>query len=127
MYGTGDVEMKKERNPRRPILLNAIGFAAVLMLDFHENYWFVNIFLGLFITASIVLYILWPRLGRGLSLPMDLLAATVALVTGYDYFMRGSRHVYKIWFALGCAMLIIAIVRERRRRRTPLQGVVRVR
>jgi hypothetical protein len=53
---------------------------------------------------------------------MDLLAATVALVTGYDYFMRGSRHVYRIWFALGCVMLIIAIVRERRRRRTPLQA-----
>jgi len=108
--------LRRNRDPRKALLINAVGFAAILMLDFQEAYLFVNIALAFFIGANMILFILWPRLRRDISFPMGLLAAAVALVTGYDYYTRGSRQVYLIWFGLGCVMLIQAFLKKRRSR-----------
>lgn len=127
LYGTADRDQadrikrtneekkqEKERKNKRMLLINVVGFSAILLFSFDESSLSVQILISLFVIASLLIYFLWNKVGKNVEFQINLLAAFIAFVTGYDYYSKGSQSVYLIWFLLGCVYLIIGIVKKRK-------------
>lgn len=103
---------KKEQRTRKSLIINAIGFSAILLLGFEESSLFVNIFIFLFIVANLSIFFLWKKLKQNIQIPLNLLAAIVAFVTAYDYYSKDSRYVYLIWCVLGIVNIAFIFIRN---------------
>ncbi len=103
---------KKERNPRKVLIINAVGFSAILLLGFEESNLFVNLFISIFVFANLMLFFLREKLKKNINFQINLLAALVAFVTAYDYYSKDSRYVYLIWFLMGCVYIVLAFIRK---------------
>jgi len=107
-----DKTIKKERRTKKSLIINAIGFSAILILGFEESSIFVNIFISLFVVANLLMFILWEKLKENMRIPINLLAAVVAFVTAYDYYSKDSRYVYIIWFILGIINIVYIFIKK---------------
>ena len=103
---------KKERRTKKSLIINAIGFSAILILGFEESSIFVNIFISLFVVANLLMFILWEKLKENMRIPINLLAAVVAFVTAYDYYSKDSHYVYIIWFILGIINIVYIFIKK---------------
>lgn len=97
---------KKERRTKKSLIINAIGFSAILFLGFEESSLFVNIFISLFVVANLLMFFLWEKFKKKHRIPLNLLGAIMAFVTAYDYYSKDSRYVYLIWCVLGIINII---------------------
>jgi len=107
-----DINKRKEQNTKKILIINAIGFLAILILGFDESSLFVNIFIALFVITNLVLFFLWKKITKTIYFKINLLTALVALITAYDYYSKNSHYVYLIWLLIGFVNIIIAFVRK---------------
>lgn len=107
----GKKEIIKKRI-KRQLLINSIGFLVVLLFSIEESTLLIQLLIGIYILSSLILYFFFDKIKRRIEFLVNILSAFVAFVTGYDYYSRGSKYAYLVWLVLGCAYIIIALIKK---------------
>ena len=103
--------IKKEKRNKRILLVNAFGFFAILLLSLEENSILITVLISVIILANILLLILWGKIKKNYEFQIFSLNACVAIITGYEFYSKGSKQVYIIWFLLGGFYFVLAFVK----------------
>lgn len=118
--GTEQVEKakaaKKEHRNKKILIINVVGFSALLIAGIDESSLFIQVLISLFILGNLLLLLHWEEMKKNVEFPLNLLTAFIAFVTGYDYYSRGSQQVYLAWFLIGCFYIILALIKRRKER-----------
>ena len=128
LYGHGEQNQSKtitetslekgrsEKSKKRMLLINAMAFLAILLASLDESTLFIQVMIGIYIFTSLILFFLFERVKRTIDFSANILSAFVAFITGYDYYSRGSKHVYMAWLLIGCIYSLLAFVLSRRKK-----------
>ncbi len=106
-----DKKERSERRTKRMLLINAVGFLAILLASLEESTLVIQILIGVYILISLSLFFLFERIKQAIDFPANILSAFVAFVTGYDYYSRGSEYAYMAWLLIGFIYIGVAFVR----------------
>jgi len=107
-----DKSEKKEKGNKNILIVNAIGFAVILLASLDESNLFILIYISLFVLANISLYILWDKVKRNIDFQINLVTAIISFVTAYDFYSKGSKYAYIAWILIGFIYVTVAISRK---------------
>jgi len=112
--------VKNEKGNKRILILNAIGFTIIFLTSLNECNLFVLLSISLFVLVNILLYIFWGKVKINIDFQIRILTSFISFVTAYDFYLKGSKHVYLVFVLIGFIYLIIAFVRKYRKKKTNL-------
>jgi membrane protease YdiL (CAAX protease family) len=107
-----DKSEKREKGNKKILIINAIGFAVLLLASLDESNLFILILISLFVLANISLYLLWDKVKRNIDFQINLITAIISFATAYDFYSKGSKYVYIAWILIGFIYLFVAIARK---------------
>lgn len=111
-----DKKAKTLKSNKIMLLINAVGFSAILLTGFEESSLFVIIFDALFVLTNLLLFFFLRKFERDMNLLVSLLTAAMAFVTAYDYYTHDSETVYFIFILLGLANIAVGLFKNRERK-----------
>jgi hypothetical protein len=94
---------------RRLLLINAIGFAIILLPGINESNLAVSLFLAGYVAVNLLSFVKWEKVKETVESKAHLLSVAMSLVTAFDWYSHGSRRAYLAFIPIGFFYLLLAI------------------
>lgn len=111
-------ELKKNK---KILLINAVGFSALLISSIGEAGTLVIVFNILFVLTNLLLYIRLKKFEQNIRFYIGSLTSLVAFVTAYDYYKQGSENIYLCWILIGVVSAVVAFFKRWKRKAAELR------
>ena len=104
------MKIKRDIIKQRGLLINGIAFLILAIICASEkSYLFSGI---LFITSAVNIlgFRIWKEKKILVNVTVNLFNVIVACLTAYDFYMKNSQHIWKIYLLISLAYFIITLV-----------------
>ncbi len=100
----------RDKWQKRAFMINGMAFLILAILSFTEkNYLFAGILLFTSI-INVLGFRIWEEKKKLANVLVNLFNAIVSGFTAYDFFMKDSKHIWKIYLLIALVYFIISLV-----------------